>query len=111
MWGVIDLRGVVPPVVDMRARFGLGEGGDADRRRILVLQLRGMRTGFVVDTLTEVLRLPVGAIEDAPELSDTQRRLIGRVANLEGGARIIQILDAAALLEADADVAESADAA
>ncbi|TCP44129.1 chemotaxis protein CheW [Rhodovulum marinum] len=98
--GIITLRGAVLPVVTMRTRFGLAEAAREDRQRIMVLSRDGIATGFIVDSVTEVLRLPRNAIEPAPDLSDEQRNLIGTVANLNGGERIIQILDAAALLSA-----------
>ncbi|GAA0308247.1 chemotaxis protein CheW [Rhodovulum strictum] len=96
--GIITLRGAVLPVVTMRTRFGLPDAGRCDRQRIMVLARAGTVTGFIVDSVSEVLRLSRGLIEPAPDLSAEQRTLIGNVANLDGGRRIIQILDATALL-------------
>ncbi|ARE40333.1 Positive regulator of CheA protein activity (CheW) [Rhodovulum sp. P5] len=96
--GIITLRGAVLPVVTMRTRFGLPEAEREDRQRIIVLSRDGVETGFIVDSVTEVLRLSRASIEKAPDLSDEQRALMGNVANLDGGDKIIQILDASALL-------------
>ena len=48
-----------------------------------------MKTGFMVDGVSEVMRVPADAIRPAPELSPEQMRLIGRVANLEAQGRMI----------------------
>jgi purine-binding chemotaxis protein CheW len=98
--GVVNLRGTVLPVVDQRRRFGLPSHERNDRQRIMVLQIAGGRTGFIVDQVTEVLKLPRGAIEAAPELSREQARLIRRVANLEAQKRMVLLLDPAQLLDA-----------
>jgi purine-binding chemotaxis protein CheW len=95
--GVINVRGAVLPVVDMRARFDLATEATTDRQRIIVLSRDGVQTGFIVDSVTEVLRITRSAVEPAPNLSAAQSHLIGTVANLRDGTRIIQIVDAAAL--------------
>ncbi len=98
--GVVNLRGTVLPVVDQRRRFGLPELERNDRQRIMVLQIAGCRTGFVVDQVSEVLKLPRTAIEPAPVLSEDQARLVRRVANIEAQKRMVLLLDPANLLDA-----------
>jgi purine-binding chemotaxis protein CheW len=98
--GVVNLRGTVLPVVDQRRRFGLPDLARNDSQRIMVLQIAGSRTGFIVDQVSEVLKLPLSAIEPAPELSEEQARLIRRVANLEAQKRMVLLLEPANLLEA-----------
>ncbi len=98
--GVINLRGAVLPVIDQRVRLGLPTQERNDRQRIMVFLLNGVRTGFIVDSVTEVLKIHRSAISAAPCLSAEQARLIGRVANLEKQKRMIQLLDPAHLLEA-----------
>ena len=97
--GMVNLRGTVLPVVDMRSRFGLPRMERNERQRILVLDLDGTRTGFITDAVSEVLRIPREAIEPAPPLSEEQARVLGRVANLRESKRMIQILDAGELLD------------
>lgn len=97
--GVINLRGAVLPVIDQRKRLGLPPLERNDRQRIMVFVLDGVRTGFIVDTVTEVLKIPRSAIEPAPRLSSEQARLLGRVANLEEQGRMIQLIDPRHLLE------------
>lgn len=108
--GIINLRGTVLPIVDLRRRFGV-PSEDVATRRILVLAAGGVSTGFVVDSVSEVLKVATDSIEPAPELSSEQMRLIGRVVNLRGESRIILLIDPEQLLtegEASA-VAELAD--
>ncbi|MDO9142240.1 MAG: chemotaxis protein CheW, partial [Methylobacter sp.] len=97
--GVINLRGAVLPVIDQRLRLGLATTERNDRQRIMVFLFDGVRTGFIVDSVTEVLKIPKSAIEVAPSLSGEQSRLIGRVANLEKQKRLIQLIDPSQLIE------------
>ena len=97
--GLVNLRGAVLPVLDLRARLRLARAERDDLQRIVVLIVGGVRTGFVVDSVTEVLKLQVTAIERAPELSEEQARLISKVANLDG-QRMLLILEAEQLLGA-----------
>ena len=97
--GVINLRGSVLPVIDQRQRLGLATTERNDRQRIMVFLLGGVRTGFIVDSVTEVLKIPKNAIEAAPCLSGEQAKLLGRVANLEKQKRLIQLIETSQLLE------------
>lgn len=99
--GIINLRGLVLPVVDQRKRLGLAAMPRHDRQRIMVFLFHGIRTGFIVDAVTEVLKIPKKAISAAPELSPEQARLLGRVANLEQQKRIIQLIDPLHLINTD----------
>ena len=96
--GVINLRGVVLPVIDQRTRLGMDNIERNDRQRIMVYTLGGLRTGFIVDSVAEVLRIARGSIEAAPDLSDEQGRLITRVAKLDGDKRIVMLIDPSQLL-------------
>lgn len=109
--GMMNLRGSVLPVVDMRARFGLSRITSNERQRILVLNLDGVTTGFVVDTVSEVRRLQRHTIEPAPRLSAAQQRLLGEVVRTLDN-QLIQLLNIDALMSHDEQQAlvESADA-
>jgi purine-binding chemotaxis protein CheW len=96
--GVINLRGAVLPVIDQRRRLGLADLERNDRQRIMVYAFNNTRTGFIVDAVTEVLKIPKNAIEATPSLSGEQQRILGRIANLEGQKRMIMLLDPSALL-------------
>lgn len=98
--GVINLRGTVLPVIDQRRRLGMAAIERNDRQRIMVFTLGGLRTGFIVDSVAEVLRIPRQNIAPAPQLSDEQIRLIGRVARLDGDRRLVLLIDPTQLLAA-----------
>ena len=98
--GVINLRGTVLPVVDQRSRLGMDAIERNDRQRIMVYLLNGMRTGFIVDSVAEVLRIPRGRVVAAPTMSQEQSQLISRVANLEGDKRMVMLIDPQYLLQA-----------
>ena len=91
--GVVNLRGSVLPVIDLRLRLGLKQVERTDRQRIMVFLISDVRTGFIVDEVAEVLMIPKAAIEAAPQLSKAQSRLLSRMANLEKQKRLIQLID------------------
>jgi purine-binding chemotaxis protein CheW len=103
--GVMNLRGAVVPVVDLRRRFQLAAKEPGSAPRILVLAIGGRKTGFMVDGVSEVMKVPAAAISSAPELSPEQMRMISRVANLEPQGRMILLVEAAPLLDrVEADI-------
>jgi purine-binding chemotaxis protein CheW len=97
--GVVNLRGAVLPVLDQRRRFGLPSAERNDGQRIVVFSVRGIRTGFIVDSVSQVMRVPAHHIGPAPELSEEQRRLIRRVVNLTEQKRMILMLEVDQLLD------------
>jgi purine-binding chemotaxis protein CheW len=99
--GVINLRGSVLAVIDQRRRFGLDSVERSDRQRIMVYLLNGTRTGFIVDSVAEVMKIPHSAIEESPRLSVEQAKLIRRVANLQQSKRLVMMIEPDQLLEAD----------
>ena len=97
--GVINLRGSVLPVIDMRRKMGLLSAERTDRQRIMVFVIDRVRVGFIVDSVTEVLKIPRGCIEESPKFSPEQSRVISKVANIREKKRIIQILNPSHLIE------------
>jgi purine-binding chemotaxis protein CheW len=91
--GVINLRGSVLPVIDLRLRLGLKQVDRTDRQRIMVFLISDVRTGFIVDQVAEVLKIPKAAIEASPQLSAQQSQLLSRMANLEKQKRMVQLID------------------
>jgi purine-binding chemotaxis protein CheW len=103
--GVMNLRGGVVPIVDLRRRFELPPKEPQATRRILVVAIGGSKTGFMVDGVSEILKLSSDAISPAPDVSSDEMRLIGRVANLEAQGRMILLIDPTQLLDrVEADV-------
>jgi purine-binding chemotaxis protein CheW len=97
--GMMNLRGIVVPVVDLRRRFDVASKEPGIAERVLVLAIGGGKTGFLVDSVSEVLQVPTNAIRPAPELSAEQMRLIGRIANFDSESRMILLVDPAQLLD------------
>jgi purine-binding chemotaxis protein CheW len=92
MEGVINLRGQLIPIIDLRSRFGMDRSERTKNTRIVVTEIGSKRIGMVVDSVSEVLRVPVEQIEDAPDLVagiDTEYiRGVGKM-----GDRLIIMLD------------------
>jgi len=64
--GVINLRGKVIPIVDMRRRFGLKSKEHDKYTRIIVIEIEMIIVGFVVDSVSEVLRIPASSVQPPP---------------------------------------------
>lgn len=73
--GVINLRGKVIPVMDVRLRFRMDKRGYDDRTCIVVVNVRGTAVGLVVDTVKEVADIPEKQIESPPDVSEGNRQL------------------------------------
>ncbi len=66
--GVINLRGKIIPIVDLRKRLGFKEQPYDKSTRIIVVELEGLVLGFIVDSVSEVLRIPENTIEPPPSM-------------------------------------------
>jgi purine-binding chemotaxis protein CheW len=99
--GLVNLRGTVLPVVDLRSRLGLPRTERDERQRIVVLIIGGVRTGFIVDSVAEVARVGRQVLEPAPELSAEQARVVSRVANLPDQQRMLLLVQVDQLLAAE----------
>jgi len=75
--GVIRLRGEVIPVLDVRKRLGVGDGGSTRKTRFVVVNVAGRRIGLVVDEVCDVLRVPRSEIRPAPSLGAGPRFFLG----------------------------------
>jgi purine-binding chemotaxis protein CheW len=90
--GVINLRGRITPVVDLRTRFGLPKAEPTPLTRIVVVKAGEEWVGLVVDAVSEVLRIPVDAIEPPSAMVTTAESTYLRgIAKLE--SRLIILLD------------------
>ncbi|KAA0547916.1 purine-binding chemotaxis protein CheW [Bacillus sp. BGMRC 2118] len=69
--GVINLRGVVTPIIDLRIRFGLEEMPYNDSTRVIIVTLETMDVGLIVDAANDVIDLQSESIEPAPEVVGT----------------------------------------
>lgn len=92
--GVINLRGNVIPVLDLRKRFGLGEGEATDRRRIIVVEMDDRTIGMIVDAVSEVLRIDESLIDDpSPYIVSVNTRYIEGIVKLEDKLVVLLHLD------------------
>lgn len=66
--GVINLRGKIIPVVDLRRRFGLEQATNSNDTRIIVVEVGGRVIGFTVDRVNEVLRIEENIVEPPPAM-------------------------------------------
>lgn len=66
--GVINLRGKVIPVIDVRLRFGMAERAYDERTCIVVVNIAGTAVGLIVDSVSEVINIPAGDIEPPPRV-------------------------------------------
>lgn len=65
--GVINLRGVIVPIVDMRIKFNVGQASYDQFTVVIILNVLGRVVGIVVDGVSDVIALPAEQIRDAPE--------------------------------------------
>lgn len=92
--GVINLRGKVIPIIDLRRRFGLSSRGHDKHTRIIVIEINNMIVGFVVDSVSEVLRIPSSTVEPPPPVvSGLESEYISGVGKLEDRLLILLDLD------------------
>ncbi|HAL56785.1 MAG TPA: chemotaxis protein CheW [Bacteroidetes bacterium] len=90
--GVINLRGKVIPIVDLRQRFGLSRKDNDKNTRIIVVELSARVIGFVVDAVKEVLRIPRSVTEPPPPMvAGIGSEYITAVGKLED--RLLILLD------------------
>ncbi|MBE0621282.1 MAG: chemotaxis protein CheW [Burkholderiales bacterium] len=69
--GVVNLRGIIVPIVDMRIKFNLGEAAYNELTVVIVLNVAGRVVGMVVDGVSDVVRLPAEQIRPAPDFSSS----------------------------------------
>lgn len=96
--GVINLRGKVIPIIDLRKRFNLEVRAYDKNTRIVVVDIKGMVMGMIVDAVSEVLRLSSNTIESAPDIvTGVNADYIKGVAKLED--RLLIFLDLSRVVE------------
>lgn len=95
--GVINLRGRVIPVLDLRKRFGMPADEKTDETRIIVVDVDNSVVGFKVDAVSEVLRLPADTVEPPPTIvKGAESDYIKGVGKLDN--RLLILLDVARIL-------------
>ncbi|KUO61055.1 chemotaxis protein CheW [bacterium BRH_c32] len=105
--GVINLRGRIIPVIDFRCKLGIQRKVHDKDTRIVVVEVSGKTVGFIVDAVTEVLRIPADITEAPPELvTGINSEFIKAVGKLED--RLLILIDIERILTASekAELAE-----
>jgi purine-binding chemotaxis protein CheW len=98
--GVINLRGRIIPVIDLKRRLGLGDVEASRVARVVVVKLKDRLVGLLVDGASQVLKVPLSIIEPAPEeVVEIDANYIRGVAKLE--KRLIILVDLVKILGVD----------
>jgi purine-binding chemotaxis protein CheW len=94
--GVINLRGEIIPIVDLRKRFGLVVRQTSNEARIIIVDIEDGQVGMVVDSVVEVARINVSAIETAPPITKgVDAYFLSGVAKINGRLVILLNLERA----------------
>lgn len=96
--GVMNLRGQVIPVIDQARRFG-AEAAVGRRRRVVVVRIGDLSAGFVVDAVSDVLRVDARTLQPAPDLGNAETRIFDRVVSLSEEQRVVLIVSPRELLD------------
>jgi len=98
MVGILNVRGNVLPVIDLRSKFGMGSGKavGANSNKILLVELNESTVGFLVDAVSEVLSVSESHLEYLTQIHGLQSGLVGSICKL--GDRLIPIVAVEKLL-------------
>ncbi|MCR6111099.1 chemotaxis protein CheW [Bacillus sp. A301a_S52] len=92
--GVINLRGVVTPIIDLRKRFNIEGIDHSETTRVIIVTVGNMEVGLVVDAANDVIDIPKSAVEPPPEVvGGLEAEYIRGVAKLEKRLLILLNLD------------------
>ncbi|BAU29921.1 two-component system chemotaxis sensor kinase CheA [Aneurinibacillus soli] len=91
--GIINLRGQLIPVIDMRQRFGMPQCDVTRKSRVVVVELQERLIGMLVDRVTEVLEIEEDTIEPAPESGNVQSKFIEGISRFDERLVILLHLD------------------
>jgi purine-binding chemotaxis protein CheW len=107
MEGVINLRGKIVSVIDLRKRLGEKKVGNGKRNRILVVEHNGRLSGLIVDSASEVLKIPASDVEASPAaLQEGGLNCVTGLGKYKG--RLIVLLDMTKLLDLGAGARKAA---
>jgi purine-binding chemotaxis protein CheW len=96
--GVMNLRGRIVPVIDLRRRFGSTVGATSSKTRVLVVDVDSRTVGLIVDSASEVLKITESQIEPAPNVfADPATNYVCGIAKHQG--RLIILVDLTKILQ------------
>lgn len=103
MRGVIDLRGAIVPIIDLRARFHHGITQATPSHVIIVVTVGAMMVGLMADAVVDIVTVPESSIQPLPEMDQrAQQSFLSGIVSVEG--RMVVLLDLNSLLERDKDI-------
>jgi len=92
--GIINLRGNIIPIINMRTRFHMGKKEYTDITRVIVLSIKDKLVGIIVDSVFKVLELKDVEIEDAPEIiNELSKKYIEGIGKVNDNMIIILKID------------------
>jgi len=92
--GAVNLRGKVIPVLNLRKKFGFEEKATDELSKIVIMDVRGVIMGLMVDAVSDVLRIPRDLVEPPPPVSsNVSTEFISSIAKLEEGLVILLDMD------------------
>lgn len=98
--GVINLRGIVTPVIDLRRRFLMEERPYTDETRIIIVAHNGVEVGLIVDAANDVIDIYEESIEPPPEVGDYEEDdSITGIVNLD--KRLLILIDLEKVLDSE----------
>lgn len=102
MEGIINLRGRIIPVIDLRKRFQLEVMEHTDNTRIIIVEVNGQTVGIIVDAVHEVVRLEQEQIEPPPPSFVLDAQYIHGVGKVDG--RLLILLNINAVLSSQEEI-------
>ena len=103
MKGVINLRGIVLPIIDLGARFGLATAEPTARHVIMVAHIGNRLVGLLVDAVSDIVQLTDSTIQPTPDVaSDHVKTFVQGIFAVEGG-RMISLIDLEHVLPAESE--------
>ncbi len=102
--GMINLRGEVYPIINLRKKFNLEKTSMTDDTKIIIVSTEGFKVGFIVDVVKEIQRVSVDEVVDPPKIvAGVDRKYIKNIAKVEYG--MITILDVDYILDEEEKMA------
>ncbi len=90
--GVTNIRGEIIPIISLRKRFSITEEENTSETRVIIVDISDNQVGFIVDAVTEVMRIPASAIEPPPtNIAGLNKNYLKGVAKVE--QRLIILLE------------------
>ena len=97
--GVVNLRGDVIPIIDLREKFGLEKAEESDANRVIVVEIEGKSVGMAVDSVSHVIRINESQIDNPPLVGGMTGDYIRGVVKL--GDRLIVLINVDKILTSE----------